>query len=470
MKHDKEWFSVSKEGLKELQAGKPKIQILRELIANSFDEVITECNVWIVRQGKSVEISVEDDCPEGFKDITDAYTLFKHTDKRANPKVRGRFNLGEKIAFSVCDSARVETTKGSIVFDKRGRHSYPSMRRSVGSKITVKLKMDKDEEKELYGVENYLPPVKVIFKVNDKVIPYRTPKKVFGTTLMTELEDNGVVKRTSRKTEVQLHVPNEKAYLYELGIPVCVIECDWDIDVQQKVPLSIDRETVLPSFMKDLYAEVLNHAYEDITEKNSSERWVREGMSDERISPVATKSVINKRYGEKAVVADPSDTQSIDRAISEGYHVVRGSEMSKEEWNAVREAEALPSSSKLFRTTFGESIPYSPVTPEMVAVEGLAKKIAKECLDIDIDVRFIKMKHGVCAEYSRKVMVFNVSKLGKNFFSPPLSEYVIDLIVHELGHEQGNHTEENYHRAITGMAGRLTMTALEKPEFFEVGK
>jgi hypothetical protein len=47
----------------------------------------------------------------------------KNTPKRIDPTKRGRFNLGEKQAYSRCKTARVETTKGSVFFDKRARRS-----------------------------------------------------------------------------------------------------------------------------------------------------------------------------------------------------------------------------------------------------------------------------------------------------------------------------------------------------------
>jgi len=42
------------------------------------------------------------------------------------------------------------------------------------------------------------------------------------------------------------------------------------------------------------------------------------------------------------------------------------------------------------------------------------------------------------------------------------------LILHELGHYAGNHTEEAYHKLITKMCGELVILALEEPEFFKI--
>jgi len=43
----------------------------------------------------------------------------------------------------------------------------------------------------------------------------------------------------------------------------------------------------------------------------------------------------------------------------------------------------------------------------------------------------------------------------------------LDLILHEIGHEFGNHTEESYHKALSRMAQELVILALKEPTFFE---
>ena len=81
----KEWFTVDKEGLKSLQEGKSKTFIIRELVQNCWDEDIKECSVSVGFNKGTIDVTVIDDNPEGFKDLRDSFTLFKHTDKRSNP-------------------------------------------------------------------------------------------------------------------------------------------------------------------------------------------------------------------------------------------------------------------------------------------------------------------------------------------------------------------------------------------------
>ena len=459
------WFEVSKEGLKQLQLGKPKHYIVRELVQNAWDEETKVCRLEMKYSGSIATISVEDDSPEGFRDIRDAFTLFAPTHKRKDPTKRGRFNIGEKQALSICEEAVIATTKGTIRFNKDDRVETKSVR-TAGSIIILKLKMTKAEFDETFDVvRKYLAPDNLTFVVNGEVIQSQLIHKTFTTQLQTEVEENNVLRKTHRITSVNILKAEDKSYLYEMGIPVMEIDCAYNIDVQQKIPLSSDRDTVSTAYLSTLYAEVLNATFDEIDEENSSDVWVREATANKKISSEAITSVIDKRYGENRVVANPFDPNSIDDALSAGYKVITGRELSKEEWQNIRKADAIKSSSELFgrKTAASESI-----TPDenMKKVGNLAKKIAKKCLNIDITARYAKWD-GVAAQYGDKVITFNVEALGKSFFKPALSSRTLDLIIHEIAHEKGHHTEKSYQSAITQISGELIMIALEDLEFFK---
>lgn len=467
----KEWFAVSREGLRELQENKPKAWILRELIANAFDEDISKCTVEMKFSSakKNALIIVEDNSPEGFRDLRDAYTLFGKTYKRFEADKRGRFNIGEKQVIAICDFARITTTKGTIIFDRGGRHSS-SYKIEKGSIIHIQVKMKKAEYEELENYANQiLVPKGILLIVNGKEIPYREPYQSFESILMTEIDEGQGFRRTSRKTTVNLYNHNDgKRYLYELGIPVQEIDCEYHIDVQQKIPLTLDRDNVLPSFLQDVYAEVLNHTHTEISPESSSKLWVREGTSDERASTDAVRSVIKKRYGDKVVIANPKDKRSIDEALANGYKVVYGSEMSKEEWNKVREAEAMKSSTEMFGISFAESERVEP-DENMQRVGEYAKRLARRLLDIDIKVVFLKSsKATAVADFGDCTLRFNVSHLN-GYFQRPLVE-TTGLILHEIAHYKGHHTEETYHECLTDMAQALVKIALEEPGFFKERK
>ncbi|MCP6727391.1 MAG: ATP-binding protein [Patescibacteria group bacterium] len=460
------WFEVSKEGLRQLQLGKPKHYVVRELVQNAWDEDTKICRLEMNYSGNTAMISIEDDSPEGFRDIRDAFTLFAPTYKRKDPTKRGRFNIGEKQALSICDLALIETTKGTVRFNDKGRTETKD-KREVGSKVTVSLKMTKAEFDECIDVaRNYLVPSKLKFYVNSEEIKYRKIHKAFITQLQTEIEVDGALKKTYRITTVDILKTEGKSYLYEMGIPVMEIDCDYDIDVQQKIPLSSDRDTVSTSYLSTLYAGVLNATFEEIDEENCSDEWIIEATANKKISSDAIIAIMDKRYGEKRVVANPFDPNSVDDAISAGYKVISGRELSKEVWENIRKAGAIVSSTELFGNKTTSSERYEP-NEDMKEVAVLAKKIAKACLGITIDVSFAKWDGATSAQYGNRQLSFNVKNLGTSFFSPSLSTDTLDIIVHELAHEKGHHTEKSYLDTITRMAGELVTIALEEPEFFK---
>ena len=460
------WFEVSKEGLKQLQLGKPKHYVVRELVQNAWDEDTKVCRLEMKYHGSIATISVEDDSPEGFRDIRDAFTLFAPTYKRKDPTKRGRFNIGEKQALSICDLASIQTTKGSIQFNSSGRVESTE-KRKAGSKVTVGLKMTKAEFDEAFEVvKRYIVPGHLKFVVNGEVIQPRIIHKTFSAQLQTEIEENNVLRKTHRITNVNILKAEGKNYLYEMGIPVMKIDCAYDVDVQQKIPLSSDRDTVPTSYLSALYAEVLNATYDEIEEENSSDGWIRIATASKKIASEAMKAIISKRYGDKVVRPNLFDPNSIDEAISAGYKVISPRELSKEEWDNIRKAGDIPSSTELFGKGTTPSTPAEP-DDNMKEVEMLAKKIAKKCLGISISVSFAKWDGGTAAQYGDKLLTFNVKNLGKSFFKPALSSRTLDLIIHELAHEKGHHTEKSYQDVITKMAGELVMIALEDSEFFK---
>lgn len=460
------WFEVDKDGLKQLQAGKPKHYLVRELVQNAWDEKVKIVKLELHFENGIANISISDDSKEGFKDLKDSYTLFKETYKRKDPEKRGRFNLGEKQAFSICEEVELITTKGSIVFNKDGRFESNSKINS-GSLIKVCVKMTKEEYEEiLETIKLYIVPQKIKFYINGEQFKYVEPFKTFESKLTTELSENSIMRKVDRITNVELYEV-DSTYLYEMGIPVTKIDCKYSINVLQKIPLNTDRETVSLSYLKDLFSEVLNNTYDTIEEDNSSQSWIKEAMSDERINKEAVETILRKRYGDKVCVADPFDRNSIDEAISNGYHVIRGSELSKEEWNNVRRFEVMESSSSLFGTNLVNSESVEP-NEQQLLVSEYAKKIADRILNISINVQFINDRGVVAAQFGSNTLTFNIAKLGKEFFRIPVTSQTTNLIVHELGHYAGNHTESSYHELITKMTGDLVMLALKEPEFFEI--
>src|SRR5579872_5837942 len=98
----KQWFDVDRVGLGKQAEEQPKGRLVGELVQNGLDERgVTQIAVTLelVANRPLADLTVEDDSPEGFRDLADAYTLFATSYKRVNPEQRGQFNLGEKMVL-----------------------------------------------------------------------------------------------------------------------------------------------------------------------------------------------------------------------------------------------------------------------------------------------------------------------------------------------------------------------------------
>jgi hypothetical protein len=475
-------FEVDVKGLRELQAGKPIWFVVRELLQNAFDEDITRCTISFTHERGKAYITVVDDSPEGFADLSDAYTLFKSTKKRRNSKVRGRFNLGEKQVLCLCESATIITTTGGIHFDADGRHTLRK-KSDKGSSVSIVIKMSKEDYQSCITYCNSIfVPESIVFEVkvdgDTRVINFVQPYKKFETKLMTELSIDGDFKRTMKETLVHLHKANDKAYIYEMGIPVCEIDCAYNVDVQQKIPLNTDRDNVDHKFLKTLYAEVLNNTYEEIEKDNSSDNWVRLATQSDRIVVEAVSDIFNKRYGDKAVIANPFDKKSIDSAITSGYRVIYSQELNGEELKRSKEFGVLKTSSEMFPVTY---VDYENVVPnkDQLKVAKLAHKIFTDLMGLSpkLKVLFISSEATVLADFNVNDLTlrFNMFRLSKHDFDLievkemlVAKKEIVDLIIHELAHFYGTHYEKSYLDAITKLGSLIYMKALENPTWFNL--
>lgn len=482
-------FEVDVRGLRQLQEGKPKWFIIRELLQNAMDEDIKFCNLKLSYERGKAHITVEDDSPIGFRDLSDAYTLFKDTYKRSDVKKRGRFNFGEKQVLCLSDYARIITTTGGLEFDVlKGERTTLRRKREAGSEVYVVVKMTKDEYNECctYSNDILVPPgITITLTIGEekRELFNVTPHKVFTAKLLTELKDNDRMRNVSRDTEVHLHCKSTTSYIFEMGIPICEIDCDYSIDVQQKVPMSNDRDNVDSKYLKLLYGEVLNQVFSEISKDQSSNIWVRNATTSERVTVDAVKDIVTKRFGEKALIANPMDRRSMDEAISNNFNVIYGSEMSKEEWKQVKDMNLLESTSQMFKTGIAEGrhLSQTEITDEQKKIAEFSKKVAREFLNITISVGFYDSPDAtVVADYNSESnkLRFNVAHVDKNLWylvaatgvngMNLIQQPMLDLIIHELGHSAGWHYEHAYHDCLTKLGSCLTLKALSDPDWFKI--
>lgn len=466
----KPWFEVSEKGFKALLSGKKKTFVINELVQNCWDEPITFCKVDVKWDSGNVQLMVEDDSPIGFRDIEHAYVLFADTYKRTSPVHRGRMNIGEKLVLAICINygAEISTTKGTLEFHPvKGRIHHWSNKRERGSVFKGTFRATKVEYEEMMDhARKLLPPTGIEYYINGERVNSKEIFKSFESTLDTEIFENDVIKIIRRKTEVHLIESSGQSYVFEMGIPVMETDCKWHIDVQQRVPLTIDRESIKPSYLKVLYAEILNHTHNDLVKEEVSTSWVRTGFVDNRIEKDAAKSIMEKRYGDKYLSKSPFDDNANDEAISKKHHLIQGPELSKEEWNKLHELDIIRSTSELYGKNGVLGTDVIP-TPAQERMARFVKKVARDYLKMEISVRFVKADVKDGAYFGSNELIFIVNKLPKNFFDEVTADF-LDLMYHELGHKAGNHTDHAYHRLLTRLSAQVTMRAWKDHSYLEL--
>lgn len=138
------WFSVDKEGLAAILERRGKAWAVLELIQNALDTASPTVDVTLtpVPGTPQVMLTVTDEDPDGFKDLTHAYTLFAPSTKAGDAEKRGRFNFGCKMVLALCLEATITSTTGCWHITRRA----PVAAGAAGTqRCTVKIKIQRRE-------------------------------------------------------------------------------------------------------------------------------------------------------------------------------------------------------------------------------------------------------------------------------------------------------------------------------------
>jgi len=477
-------FDVDREGLRKLLERRGKGAIVAELISNAWDEPgVTRVTVKLAKlSGRPLaKLIVEDDSPNGFVDLSHAWTLFAESVKKGNPDQRGRFNLGEKLVLAFCQDASIATTTGTVTFNGNGRQHFPRRKRTRGSVFEAHIRMNQEE---YYEVEDFVgrlivpDEIKTIF--NGQTLVRKMLVDTFDATLQTEVaDDEGVLRRTTRATTVRLFVPgeNETPHLYELGVPVVEFDGKYHVDVGQKVPLNMERDNVTPAYARKLHTYTFNRVFDELDGEDMNEAWVAEATADPEVADEAITAYADKRFGEERVSYDPSDPEANQNAYAHGSTVVTGSQLGKSQWDNLKRAGGIESAG----TKFPTPKPYSDdpnakpanilteaqMTDGMKLIRDYAKWVAEEAIGIEVEVAFVKTKNDFAACCGRTFegcasLDFNVQRLGQKWFQQGITA-IDDLLIHELGHYfTKSHLDPAYHKALTRIGAALKRLAVDE--------
>jgi hypothetical protein len=478
------WFDVDKEGLAKILERKGKKFAIAELLANAFDQNVTRVDATLepIARRPAATFTVTDDDPDGFKNLTHAYTLFAESEKKGDPNKSGRFNIGEKLVLAVCDEATITSTTGGVRFNDEGRSAIRK-RREAGSEFRGTIRMTRAELEECVEfARTIIPPQGVCTMFNGEQIQERQPKATFELALETHLADeDGVLRKVIRTATVNVYEPlaDEIPSLYELGIPVVETDDKWHIDVRQKVPLSLDRDNVPPAYLRKLRAAVVNHLFQQITPDDASQTWVKAATEAPEATREAVNHVVTQIYGVKRAIYDPTDPEANKRAVSEGFSIIHGGSLSSGQWDHIKEHKIALPAGQIFPTRHAEFsstgvdrfVPPEKYTAGMRLVVDYSSAVASRLGIPGVKVLIINSitdYYGAC--YGDRQLIYNVGRLGYSWFDGlAFSMEAVDrLLLHELAHEFcGDHLSEDFHEALCKLGAKLKALALNDPEFFE---
>ena len=480
------WFEVDKEGLRQIVALRGKGFIICELVQNALDEQVTRVDIEVHKKsGRSwATLTVEDDSPEGFQNLREAFTLFSPSKKKTDPTKRGRFDIGEKLVLAMCDTATILSTTGGVEFNSEGRRMLRSLR-AKGTMFSATLKMNNVEYNQVCQAAQCLlipPNVQVFFNGNE--IKPRTPIQVAWAMLPSlKSDDEGVLKPIRRMTAVEIFelIPGETAHIYELGIPVVEWDCKWHVNVLQKVPLNMDRDNVTPAYLQHLRTLVLSGMYDLLTPEDANTKWVRAATDDDRCKDEATNRVLDLRFGEKRVGYDPSDPEANNIAVSQGYTVVPPRALSAVEWKNAKLSGAILPAGKVTPSPRPFSVDGDPLsivsekdwTPDMRTVVRYLTYIGTRLLKRAVGVQIANDSHWPFgATFGHGSLTLNLGRLGRSWFDfVGNREEINRLAIHEFSHERvSNHLSREMLDETCRLGAALSELVSVEPSIFDMAR
>jgi hypothetical protein len=492
------WLEIDITGFRRTLERKGKAWAIFELVQNAWDTEATLVEVTLTKpknvDGQLISTLIcKDNDPDGYRNLDEAHTLFASSSKKADPTKRGRFNAGEKQVLAMCESAKVSSTTGQVVFAANGkRKETDEVRTEVGTIFEGKIEMS-EEEWAVIGkqVQLLIPPIKTVY--NGVEISGRIPLRAFQEQLPTEIaNERGVLTPRKRTTEVRAYRPQqgETPYLYERGIPVVTIDGKYHVSVEQKVPLNMDRDNVTPHYLKTIHTVILNNLHDDLTEEEASSTWVVTAVGNtERIKPEAAAAYVEKAFGKKAAIKDYRDAGSIKETESRGWNNIPPNALTPEVRATIDKHDLLKKTSQICPTEAPTKAPARILSPDeydedqrkfvrlitTVAPTLIEHEVTVQIID-DADVLFLGCFLKNVASHTTKGRAN--FKAGSFLFQINVAhhdtsdwEENYSLLIHELAHhhplcQNNDHLKCEFYETVNSIGAKLAMLALTKPEIF----
>ena len=483
----RDWLKIHREGLAKLIAVRGKVVLFHELLQNGWDAYnTTRVDVLIPRPVHgSTEFVVSDNSPEGFHDLTHAYTMFAPSEKASDPTQGGRFNVGEKFVVVSCTKASIESTTGGVRFDATGRHAIRT-KLLAGSIFRGTMPMTIAEYDEVCeAIQRVISPQDITTTFNGKELVRRTPIVTFEASLPTHVaNEDGVLQKRIRKTKVEVYaaMPGMPGWLYELGLPVVETGDPYDVNVCQKVPQGFNRDNVSPAYLRELRMHTVNATHGIMAAGQFQGELAAVALAHPDTHADALKAILTAKHGPMFAIRDPSDPEANHRLVAMGYALIEGGDYNRTQWeNIKRHNVALPAG-KIAPTPKPYSkdgppeklVPKAEWTPGMHRIVEHAIMLAKEFMQVDgLAVRIVnEPRVWWYANYGSDgatagSLALNVGRLGHRWFNEPIGVRQHALLIHEFAHHyESNHLDEKYYEACCDLGAQLAALALRRSELF----
>ena len=469
-----QWFDISNDGWRRMNAGRPPYELIKELIQNILDEDFNKAYLNYGMQGEDFVVTVEDDVENGIIDSALITTVFL-TGKEESHLKRGRKGRGLKEFLSVCYKATVETVGKTINFCENGNRVESVNNRNCGTRLIAYIREDGWNKKAIKAIDQYVHNIILYngneFLVNGKPILKRIPEKTIKALLLTQIIDDGIQKDVSFETTIDVYTRNKnnKGLLFEMGIPVVETDIPFNIDIHQRIPMNDNRNDVSSDYINKLKIKVVPEILSLLNKKDLL-GWALNVSSYIWDFPFSIREdIVKKIIGENNLFHIVLSSKKIydDKARQKGKEVFNISGMSHDIRSLL--GNVISTSEYAIKDMERNS---KPITVEFTEEEksfcNIHREIVKKAVGIDVDFTVIEKEKDTEGNWTRAFHIehrisYNRLAIKKTFFNNAYSEEAIDLLIHELAHEkEKNHSEKKYINAVTKFGAKIAVYFMRK--------
>ena len=460
------WFDIDCQGWKRINAGRPAGHLIREAISNSFDEdSVTTINIDL----KPGYIKIEDDGQRS-QDIQMLFTIFM-TDKKDSHLKRGRKGRGLKELLSIADQATIQTIGHTITFNEQGRTVTPN-NKTQGTIIEIQNNWTTKQIKEaIQYINQIIPPKNKTVNLNTKQEKWTLTSPQVTNEIVADLPttiiENEIEKIFTENTTILIHKlrENESGWIYEMGIPIEKTPTDFHINVQQRIPMNDNRDTISDDYKSTIYAEIINNT--DINTGIIREKWFLQGIAKCKWITLRAVATLISDNGKKVL---KTTKKADDIAKQNGYEIIDASTMPKELLQKVE--YIIPSSTNVCEEIEKNKSTAVELNDDLIKFSEAISWLAEKTLGKKINIQFYEKPanfSGVIekANYGNSTISFNCHPSAETDFTKPLSADTIAILAHEMAHDKSTYHDNEFIRALEEVVGKLVHVILNKRDEIE---